>query len=294
MTSKTRRLFERLQLLTPVGPAPTGDDVEHYLRLREALGGVYGGIIEGLPRRAVCDIAAALDLSEGELPDIPAEGMIDPHVDCGMFGWIDGGRNMVQKYAEDCPPPRDPDEREVLAAMLRARYAVLGVEMQLPGRGVRAVDMVTGERVSVIDIALSLWPGTERAVLAGHILPIGEHWMLTGGNVGLEKSDARRLLRSLNPGDRAGMGELLKQPETMFAVLKWCRREIPDQAILRINIPEILRGGFEPVDAHEIDVFEPEILAVPRPPSRNAPGPCGSGRRYKRCCGRERRARRTA
>ncbi len=33
----------------------------------------------------------------------------------------------------------------------------------------------------------------------------------------------------------------------------------------------------------------PTILAVPRPPrrkvGRNAPCPCGSGRKYKRCCG---------
>ena len=27
-------------------------------------------------------------------------------------------------------------------------------------------------------------------------------------------------------------------------------------------------------------------LEVPRGPSQNAPCPCGSGRKYKRCCGR--------
>jgi preprotein translocase subunit SecA len=43
------------------------------------------------------------------------------------------------------------------------------------------------------------------------------------------------------------------------------------------------------IDAHEPDAFQdlpPEPVRTTQKPGRNDPCPCGSGKKYKKCCGR--------
>ena len=48
--------------------------------------------------------------------------------------------------------------------------------------------------------------------------------------------------------------------------------------------------GFEPIDLQTLDTDEPEIevgtiIKYDRRVGRNEPCPCGSGKKYKKCCG---------
>lgn len=294
------RLIKGLLRRIGIGEAgvgvPSGDDVEHYLHLREASGNVYGNIIDMLPARASREVARALDLPDAESFIVRPEGMIDPVMDCCVHCWTEDGGNMVRRFAEDGPRLRDPDARELLEAMLHARFMLLRIEECVPKIGARATDLVTGEELFILDVSLSLSRDAEESVIVGQALPIGDHWMLTGGGDVLSGEEARRLLEDFDREGKALTPESIQAPETVYAVFRWCLQESDDVILAIHDIGAIMARAREFVE-QIIDQPEEErlpLLIAPRGPSRNAICPCGSGRRYKRCCGKEGRVRRSA
>jgi len=270
------------------------DDVEHYLRVREALGDVYGSIIDTIPGHASREVAKALGMPDVELMGLP-DGMNCPPVDCCVLEWTEDGRTMARRYAEDGPRPSDPYAREALDAMMRARFMLLRVKECLPGSGVTATDLLTEEELFVFDMSMSMTRSSDKVVIVGHVLPMGDHWMLTGGNTALSTEEARRLREDFEHRGRPLTPESLRRRETVYGVFRWCERHAEDVLMVTRDIAALcaLAEGVE----RSMVSPGPESIPLPitpRRPARNAPCPCGSGRQYKRCCGSSRRSRRSA
>jgi hypothetical protein len=111
-------------------------------------------------------------------------------------------------------------------------------------------------------------PGPERRdeMLAGALDIVGS---------GLDVSEVRRLVATAASPN-----------EVIHAIVASCIKPVDIGAMQRLlpimidvwnETPRPELGGRRPVDVHE----EPERRKV----GRNAPCPCGSGRKYKRCCG---------
>ncbi|MHC4505117.1 MAG: SEC-C metal-binding domain-containing protein [Planctomycetota bacterium] len=299
MSIVAKRLLRRLRVLPPIAPVPTGADVQRYMRLREASRRLADDLLTTIPRRAMDDIGGTLGILHGNTFVFDSEEISDVFTDCCLYDWIDGGRNLVRKYAEKRPSPEDPDEREVLSAMLRARFTILDVRECVPEAGVRAVDGPVQRELFLLDMGLSRSSWMEGMMtLAARILPIGEFWMTTGCALPITDLFPFALLKNLAQEDfRKDMAELLEKPGARLKIIRACMESGSAG-------PVRLATSFDPEDEFDIeeDFDTDDILellavaptmrrAVPRKPSMNAPCPCGSGRKHKKCCGRSKRAR---
>jgi len=317
MAGTITRVLDGIGLRTwPVVPTPTKDDVEWYIDRRAIAGEIQEEILDAAPRRALQEAAAAIGDCDAMILLNP-EGQVTPELACCIFNWTEDGRNLVQRYAEDFPHPDDSEERDVLDSLLRARYTVLSVEEHEPGIGVHARDMLTRDELFLMDVSLSLDPMASDVALAGHIMPIGEYWMTTGGAIPLAKQQAREALKEVERADEARAADgrsLFERPgnveafiraadadEARFAVTYRDAGEpfhvAVEEMMLRKVAAWISSMREEAEAAEEFPVIVPEIATVPaahRRVARNGPCTCGSGRKFKRCCGRAGAGRQTA
>lgn len=299
MARGIKGLLERLRILSPIAPTPSRGNVEHYMRLREAARRLNTELLATIPRRAMDDIGKALGIVRGDTFVFDSEEISDAFTDCCLYDWIDGGRNLVRRYAEEEPPPQDPDEREALSAMLRARYTILDIKECVPETGARAVDGPAGRELFVLDMGLSRSSWMEGMMtLAARILPVGEFWMTSGCALPITDLFPFALLKNVSPDNVLGdMGELFNEPRIRLTVIRSCL-ESGAPGHVRYAAGSASEDDFDLGDEADLDeslvsdsASAPFLRGQLQRPSLNAPCPCGSGRRYKRCCGRGKRAR---
>ncbi|MHC4201444.1 MAG: YecA family protein [Planctomycetota bacterium] len=299
MSLIVKRLLRRLRVLPPVAPVPTRADVERYMRLRDAARRLANEMLSTIPKRAMDDIGEALGIVCGNTFVFDSEEISDVFTDCCLYDWIDGGSNLVRKYAERHPSPEDPDEREVLSAMLQARYTILDIRECVPEAGARAVDGPGQRELFLLDMGLSRSSWMEGMMtLAARILPIGKFWMTTGCALPITDLFPFALLKNISP-DYFGreMAELLEEPQARLTVVRSCIESGAADHVRYASsfYPEDnfdLEDEFGADDILEIIAIAPRVRRrAPRKPSMSAPCPCGSGRKHKRCCGRKKRAR---
>lgn len=297
MLSSIANLFGRFLPVAPSspGPVPSAAEVAHYRRLREAGRRLNGRIIDTLPRRAMQGIGKAIGVFKRGALVFDSETVADIFTDCCFYDWVEDGANVVERYAADEPPPTDPDEREMLNAMTRARYSILELYESVPGKGIRAKDLRTGEDRFVIDVNLSLsgrWSGW---CLAARLLPMDRFWMTSGAAMPM----APGLSDAFSSG---GALDALVEEEDACGLLD-------DHGLILALVRCALETGSEEHIGYSRDLDPssravptavrpqlPQIISLPPPrrPSRNAPCPCGSERLYKRCCGKDGLKRRSA
>lgn len=263
-------------------PTPTEADVERYKRLRLAGRRLNQRLTATVPRRAMEDIGRALDILRNGTLIFGSKHVTNVHMDCCLYDWMEGGRSLVRKFAEESPPPEGSDEREVIEAYLRARYSLLRVEECVPGAGVRATDILRDREIFLLDMGMSSCPGIEGGAVASRIIPIGEFWMTSGAILPMGDNACEALLIDLPREEYyvTSVDEAQDTPEFVLAVVRSC---------LRSGAADLVR--YEHQDEEDPESSGAAVRPIPRRSSRNAPCPCGSGRQYKRCCGRRQRAR---
>jgi hypothetical protein len=76
-------------------------------------------------------------------------------MDYGIYNVETAGRNAVQRYLAESPPPPGSDEMVLLKAELKAYYSLLQVIDLERGVGVTVQDVLRGETGFMADIGLS-------------------------------------------------------------------------------------------------------------------------------------------
>jgi hypothetical protein len=103
--------------------------------------------------------------------------------DCCIFEWFENGKNLVQRYAETHARAPGTDESYLLNAYLQAKYRVLGMQSVVADAGVYCDDILTGEQMFLMDLAVSRNPQRDKVLLATRTISLGEYSM--GGGAGL-------------------------------------------------------------------------------------------------------------
>jgi len=90
-----------------------------------------------------------------------------------------------------------------------------------------------------------------------------------------------------NEGGFLGETEMLIP---LFTSLPWVARAAPEQLYLPADFIKATRVPWTPDHTHELlrahrEHYRPGKPQKPEGPTRNGPCPCGSGKKYKRCCG---------
>jgi hypothetical protein len=186
------------------------------------------------------------------------------------------GENAIQRLVKS-ERSFSPEEEAHLQHMLKAWYTVISVEAVRPGVGVKIIDILRGQRRMLVDEGFSrtALPGV---AIATRLIPYPDFVMTAGAALPLDDAS----LFKLRDGVKANMNWLLapnemSHEEQARLSAKIIRCALAGEASSRIRYE----------DAGPLRFGGPRLQGLGGPyPHRNAKCPCGSGRKYKNCCGR--------
>jgi hypothetical protein len=261
-----------------------------YHRLREVSRSLHNRLITQIPKPVLTSSAERLGLlnpSPGrrgeEVLLLEDEYEISVLMDYCLYHGRQSGddRTVIERAIVETPPAAGSDEALLLQAMRDARFSVVAVVEAVPGLGVHVRDLLRDEPLFLVDIGFSRTadPGM---VLAGNVVSLPGLSMTTG---------------AMLPVDRPILVDLVERLPSRFAAatVEQFRQLSPgDQSELAaFVIHACLAGGAASyVEAQDVNpALGPPLSHGARPRAarrhpRNAPCPCGSGQKYKRCCGR--------
>ena len=254
--------------------------IARYKRLRGVSRKLHEGMMEYVEKDAFQQCGKRLGILRDGILVFQSEDQSSVLMDHCIHDHCVNGRTTVERYLAAHPPAPGTDEELVLKAMASARYSILQVREVVKGVGIRALDALHNDQLLVVDLGLSE-TAVEGVVLATRVF-VFDDFAMTGGaalvadpgalsqiQAHLERTCVRRGIRSF--------GDLSPDERCKFhgAIIRSC---LESEAASRVEYE---------------DVVEPEQRA-PDPPvdrpgpqvGRNAPCPCGSGKKFKKCCGR--------
>jgi hypothetical protein len=261
-----------------------------YHRLREMSRSLHNRLIKQIPKPVLTSSAERLGLLRPgpgrhgeEVLLLEDEYEISVLMDYCLYHGrrCEDGRTVIERAITEAPPAAGSDEQRLLQAMQDARFSVFAVEEAAPGIGVQVRDLLRDEPLFLVDIGFSQTadPGL---VLAGNVVSLPGLSMTTG---------------AMLPVDPTIIADLVEHLPRRFAtatVGQFRQLSPSDQSELAaFVIHACLAGGAASyVEARDVKpALGPPLShgarsrAARRHP-RNAPCPCGSGQKYKRCCGR--------
>ncbi len=189
---------------------------------------------------------------------------------CLYDGWS-GDHNAITRCLAQNPHPPDSDETLLLEAMSKARYSLYQVESIVEGLGVNALDILRGDSLLIIDEGFSQ-TAAEGVIMAARIITLPDFSMTTGAALPIDAKTLAAILDALEGGPvevgRVDYNRLSRQEEAVMSSI-----------IIRCAVA---RGASSRI-SYEGPSRKPSL---PKHVLRNDPCPCGSGRKFKKCCGR--------
>jgi hypothetical protein len=260
-----------------------------YQQLRQAGKEVHEHIVKHVTRDDIHAAAQALGvLKRGAVVlDSPEEMTVV--IDFCLHNVYRQGHNAVDRLLAEAPYPPGSDHAIFAKALARAWFSCFLLDSLEPGVGVRVHDVGSGESLLIHDINFSQ-SGEPGLLFASRLIAPEEILMTTGitlpigvqpKEVGPEDAQGLAMLRSLFVG--------LKAPEQISQRVAQIMR-------LSMGLGMMERVSYEDLDEPSRPRARP-AFPNPRPgrsfgpPSRvgrNDPCPCGSGRKFKVCCGARR------
>ncbi len=289
------------------------DRVDRYLELRERLCALQNTIVNTLDRKLMHACARRLGLFHGGSMVFENETEMSVFMDYCIYDHLIGGRNPVERYLDRHPPQPGTDGELVASAMLDASYRIIAIKSRRRGVGAQVDDILDGKEFFLNDIALSktVRRGT---LMAGRIVIADGIFMTTGASMPLQGETTLALI--LETGRLAGCVERLNRQhrdreariEFSTMVIRACletqasdrmgfldaeeaAREVDPLSRFTSGPPRFLPDpDEEDFDTHRSGHHRPAL--APAAVSGhgfvgpNHPCPCGSGRKFKKCCGR--------
>jgi hypothetical protein len=267
----------------------TWGDVERYQRLRETDRKLMNRVMKTVPRVAFEEIGAALGVMRKGVLVFDSDSVISVLADCCVHDWIKDGKNVVTKFSLAHPASPGSDEEYLLRAHQLARYRLLISESIARGAGLECVDALSMEHLFIMDVNFSISAKPDGPLLATRTVPLDGYWMTTG--VGLpvgDKQTANAVMREVRP-----LGPDLTRADPHKLALTIIRACLDCGAAEHVRYEGAdeedndLLVGFEDGDSDKPQLHRapsPRARASRRAPGRNDPCPCGSGKKYKRCC----------
>ena len=186
--------------------APTRQDVERYIRLRALGSELLQRIVNTVPRQVFIEMGEALGILRNGVLELGSEHIGNVLADCCIFDRFENGKNLVQRYAETHPPAPGTDESYLLSACLQAKYRVLGMQSAVADAGIYCDDVLTGERMFLMDLALSRNPQRDKVLLATRTISLGEYSMSGGAGLPIDQKVVMHGLSAILAGGDASIG----------------------------------------------------------------------------------------
>ena len=259
---------------------PSSADVERYKRLRRLALDLNHRIVQTIPREAMHQIGEAIGILRGGVLVFESEDESSVLMDCCLYDWIREGKNVVEKYAESHPASPGTEEDELLQAYLQAKYRIVVPRSRVQGAGAYFTDLLSAEELFIMDIGLSRTPLD--VAYATRTLPLGQFWMTGGAGLPAGGEAIKKAINRLTK--QRPMEDGSTDPHKMALV--FVRTLLESGASQHIAYETVEnRGRQSHREFARVKTRQQTMLAYT--PGRNSRCPCGSGIRYKRCCGAE-------
>ena len=196
-------------------------------------------------------------------------------MDYCIYDYRQEGCNAVSRYIVDSQLDADSDEYAVARAMSESFHTLVQVVEVLHGVGVRANDLFGGRQFLIVDMGLGE-TAVQGVVIATRILPFEDFVITSGAPLPVDAETLSEIRDSILPQFGTEDGQYLNVDMQQKANLT--------AAIIRACLRSKASSGVEYQDVGIEPVAPP--LRIETRVGRNDPCPCGSGRKYKRYCGR--------
>jgi hypothetical protein len=247
-----------------------------YKHLRQVGLALNNQLVETLSTEDIHAGARALGIFRNNTIALDTEDQISVLMDFCLHDVRRDGMTAIDRYLAETPPPLDSDEMLLLKAKQRAWYSlfeVIGVER---GVGVEFRDMLREQSIYVVDVGLSQ-TGQRGRLLASRMMVADGIGMTTGAGLpvsGFSRGDWQRFVQSLTTmlkgADPSRLSPKLAS-ELTAKIVRSCLKHGATQHIRYRDPGEGIRS-------------RPIAPAASRT-GRNDPCSCGSGRKFKHCCG---------
>ncbi len=245
-----------------------------YRQLRIASKRLHHELIERLPDDALQECSRLLGVNRDGVLVLNSENESTVIMDYCIYDWRPDGLNAVERYVAEVQVEPGSDEKVLLDAMLRARYSLFAVDGVIAGLGVETHDLLRGDGGFIMDVGLSE-TAVEGLVLAGRLItPEGCPFsMTTGAALPVDQSALNRIKSAI----KKHMGD------TTVDMISTSPAKAAELSAFLVRL--LLRSGASSHMKYEDNLEEEKPKTIPKV-GRNDPCPCGSGKKYKRCCGR--------
>ena len=259
--------------------------VPTYLQLRKLGMGLSHRLVKTLDKGIFDEGAQKLGSLEKGTLVLGSEDELAVVMDYCIYDVYRDGRNAVQRMLASSPPS-DPDERALLEAQAQARYSIFQVSDVEKGVGVTMVDILRKDTLFMMDVGFGN-SARKGYGLAGRVIPWEGFFMSGGAMLPFDGRAARRvepdLERWLAQGRNFDRLTAAEEAELTAQIIRAC---------LESGASEHIRYA-TPGEARNPGRGSPENPGRGSPENsgrvranRNDPCPCGSGRKYKSCCGK--------
>jgi hypothetical protein len=255
-----------------------------YMRLRQVFLELTTALVPQFVRTNYLEAAHDLEFVEDGIVVPPSQHATFIHADYALNEVPVDGRTLVESFQEQQAYDPESDHWRILEALKNSRYSVFMVDSVGQG-GLHTRDLLNAnEPVYVTDMGLSQTAPPGAAIATRIVSCDGLHF--TGGaalvvNVPETGSIARRfnaLLQSVAAEIEETPLHEIRRLIARRLITGFTRMGGADR-ILDAHVTEtsrLLRGGGRSLQAKSANVDHV---------GRNDPCPCGSGRKFKRCCG---------
>ncbi len=291
------------------GGASDAERRDRYLSCRQTTCGFNNAIVKTLSRDELQRGARDLGMFHRNTIVWGNEAEIAVFSDHCIYDIRRQGQTAVERFAAASEAPPGSQERLMLDAMVRARYALLLVQRPVGSVGLAVADLFREEEAILCDVSFAATVPCG-AILATRVLhPESEDFCMTSG-AALPVSpddvmDVAEIMVGLGaecPADFARLGRedrdrlttrilrtLVRSGVTDFMTYaEPGTREPEDPPLLRLLPPETelnLDADQAAFSGNGRSLRAPSRIEVPPRVGRNDPCPCGSGRKFKKCCG---------
>jgi hypothetical protein len=255
-------------------PTPHADRLPRYQRLRQVGLPLNNRLVKTLSKRDIEEGGKKLGLLRNGTLVFETEDETSVLMDYCIHDVRRKGMNAVERFLAGSPAAAGPDELVLLEALRQAWFSLFAVAEAEAGVGVQVRDLLRGDALFLVDVALSQSCGPGRllatrvmapqgiGMTTGAPLPLAELWpaqqevLVAGLKAQFPGADFRRL----SP-DQAS--------EFSATVIRGCLQQGAAGRVSYVGVGETAPSGRLPVS----------------PAGPNDPCPCGSGRKFKHCCG---------
>jgi len=253
-----------------------------YDSLRESMLSFHSMIVKTLDRDAVRKAASTLGVLRADTIVFDSEHAIAVVFDHAIYGMYADGRNAVQRFAAERPRQGLTSEQRILQdAATRASYRLLAVRGHRPTQGIDVHDTVRNERLFLTDRGLSL-SAPMGGLFATRTMQFEGLTTTTGAALPVPPEASPEVDQLVERYREELLGESKPagspEREARFAadVIRACLDH--GAAQMCMSPEEWLQSDAEPVRT-SLRIGSAAVLD-------NHPCPCGSGRKYKKCCKR--------